>query len=141
MAMQLEELALMLQWQWTLRRKGWQDKSPSIELAAAYQAKRVTLFMRRLRRAEPWLQWNIVEGTEDIVECTSLGIRCVPPPAKPWVPPTVPVAPVAATPDPTEATLVTAVARTTLRQWCPVVPPNASPSEAGRPRGGRFLEL
>ena len=92
-ALLLEELALMLQWQWTLRRKGWQDQDSSIELAAEFQSKRVTIFMRRLRKEEPWLHWEVAEGTEDIVESVQLGIRCVPPPAKPWFTPTVPVVP------------------------------------------------
>ena len=73
-ALLLEELALMLQWQWTLRHKGWRDQDPCIELVAKYQVMRVTNYIRQLRKAEPWLQWEVAEGTEDIVESTALGI-------------------------------------------------------------------
>ena len=119
----LHELACMLQWQWTLRHKGWRDQDPDIELAAKYQGMRVTNFIRQLRRREPWLSWKVVEGTEAMVQCTALGILCVPPPVKPWYTRSVPAVPAVAPVG-----------------WCPALPPRPDPSEAGRPWGGRFFD-
>ena len=139
----------MLQWQWTLRHKGWRDQDPSIELAAKIQGDRVTDFIRLLRRREPWLSWHVVEGTEDVIHCPALGILCVPPPPKPWKWHSLPVSAVAkakpvvaiAKPVVAIAKPVVAIAKPNPSRWCPVVPPTPAPSEAGRPRGGRFFEL
>ena len=78
----LAELSIKLQWQWLLRRKGWRDQDPDFEKAAKYAGMRTTMYICHLRHTEPWLSWEVEEGTEDIVICPALGIRCIPPPTK-----------------------------------------------------------
>ena len=114
----LMELSLKLQW--VLRRKGWRTQDPVLEKAAEYAGARTTLYIRHLRHTEPWLSWEVEEGTEDIVVCHALGIRCIPPPAV-YTSFTAPAAP---------------------SGWCPTVPPPPAHAEPGRweARGGRFFD-
>ena len=114
----LMELSLKLQWQWVLRRKGWQDQDPLFEKAAEYAGMRTTNYMRVLCHTEPWLSWEVAEGTEDIVLCLPLGIICIPPAGTVFKWALAPAAPTG---------------------WCPAEPPKPAPSELGKPRGGRFL--